>query len=199
VKKIAIAVLFCLLFPTTFTLAANAADASIDAEVAVFHALQETGWEDNYVALQDDGQLLIRYDAVVISSDLIDHMLGIAVTAYETVKTYTPDQAVQEIAVEAYFNDEAICSATVAYADLQAYASGSINESALVDRTAFQDIRSLDTLLKYDLALFSVIVNDIEIGKDTAKILLEFAGDSEETFWKDYSAMVLWSWRTAPG
>lgn len=128
--------------------------------------------------------ITIKYEAEVITDDLLDRMLEYAIDL-------APDLDEEIIVIEGYFMEEGIISLQAKKADLIAYENQEIDETELISNIQLKDLRSMEKMIEYDLSVFDVLIQDIIIDKEKVLVEMEFMGSNEEDFWKDYSAMAL--------
>ena len=150
----------------------TSAPGNIELETQVFEDLKARGLEKSYVAIDDDS-MLIRFEAPV-NDKLNDLMYDVALDAYEIAPK-------DNVKVEAYWTGEPVLAMT---------AKGSDLENKNVDALVFEDIRRLEFKIKTDLAIFDVLIYDINVDETVPHITLEYLAD-EEGFWRDYLSMCL--------
>jgi hypothetical protein len=161
----------------------NAKD-TFPLEEDVYNDIIDLGYEDVYVAIEDD-EILIRFEILELNSELLAHMMDLAIIAAE----YEPD--VEIIIVQSYFLHEAFFGLTADTDVVSDYINETITNEKLYDKVTFEDLRSIIMKLSTDLSIFSATVENVDVDDDTAELVLTYDGSSEEEFWSDYTAMIL--------
>lgn len=126
----------------------------------------KAGASDAYVSLSSN-ETLVRFESPILNDDLLGLTYDIAKKAYSAKPAKT-------VRVEAYFSGEPILGLTVEDGDFE--------------NAQFEDIRRPEYKIETDLSLFDVVVYNVSLDEDSARVTLEYLAD-KEGFWKDYLAM----------
>ena len=129
----------------------------------------------NVTVVSSGNLTVIRFDAPAIDDGILGLSYDLARKALENGS--------DNVRVEAYFNDEPVVALTVKDGDLA--------------KATFEDIRRPEFRIETDLGLFDVLVHNVTVTNETAKVSLEYLA-GEESFWRDYAKMSLAILEDAP-
>lgn len=158
-----------------------AASAYADAETDIFNELNSMGFNNAYVAIEDDS-LLIRFETPAIPANFSDILLTVAIKGYEEY----PDA--KTVVVESYINDSPAAGVMVRGEDIAQWKKGALSDSDLYNRAEFIDLRSEEQEIRDDLSGFNVLADEVSIGSNTVNVTMNYFG-KEEDFLNDFAAM----------
>ncbi len=152
-----------------------------DAETDIFNELKSMGFNNAYVAIEDDS-LLMRFETPAISANFSDILLTIAIKGYEKYP------AAKTVVVESYINDSPAAGVIARGEDIAQWKKGALSDNDLYDRADFIDLRSEEQEIRDDLSGFNALADEVAIGKNTVNITMNYFGE-EKDFLNDFAAM----------
>ena len=158
--------------------------AVADAEMSVLRVARDAGYENAYVALQDD-TLLIRVEDPLPSAASAGVMAGLAAKGHERF----PDTG--RVVVQLYRSGEPLFALAWTRDALEARASGASSRQDLVDSAELLDLRSPEVAVRSDLEAFPVILNDVTVDDSSVALDLWYQGTTEDDVVADLTAMAL--------
>ncbi len=148
-------------------------------ERQIFETLETMGFDQSYVALEEEG-LLIRIEDPDFK--VIDSVREILLLAHDL-------GPVPLVTLEVYHQGEGVYAFKASGEDIAACARGEISSEAFDERIEGGSALSLESAIGHDLAVFDALVYQVALSEETVKVCLKYSGQSEEDLMMDLPNM----------